>query len=279
MIRIIPVLMILFFASCGKEASVEKKEASPEDSTVNTGGLLTRFVTKYNGSSDSVVYTFQYDNNKRLKSFSTLQPDDDQNIIEQSYRYYRNASGLVERYVEYATAVINNIRYEDSAVYHLYLNGGRYDHAIREVLNLPDPVIKDSVVYEYDGSGRINTVHITRYEDNAWAEFQKAIYSYDANGNITQVVLTFEDPGDLHQVITLQYSDKSAAANFGNEMLFNGLFAPGFCGPNTMLGFDNPEGPDKYAFSYEYSSSGKPVKGIQTDLLNGGTANFYYYYQ
>jgi hypothetical protein len=46
-----------------------------------------------------------------------------------------------------------------------------------------------------------------------------------------------------------------------------------------MLGFDNPEGPDKYAFSYEYNSDGKPVKGTQTDLLNGSTAQLYYYYQ
>ncbi|MBN8857303.1 MAG: hypothetical protein J0H29_02880 [Sphingobacteriales bacterium] len=278
-VRLIPVLMALFFASCGKEASVEKKEA-PEDSTENKDGLLTRFVTKYNGGSDSLVYTFQYDNNKRLKIFNMSGPDNDHKyIIEQSYRYYRNASGLVERYVEYATAVINNIRYEDSAVYHLHLNGGKYDYAIREVLDLPGPVIKDSVIYGYDANGRIINVHALRYEGSAWTEFQKALYNYDVKGNITQVTLTFDDPDDPPQVITAQYSDKSAAADFGNEILLNGLFAPELCGPNSLLGLDNPEGPDKYSFSYEYNSSGKPVKGTQTDLLNGGTAQLYYYYQ
>ena len=277
-VRLIPVLMVLFFVSCGKEASVEKKEEAPEDSTDNKGGLLKKFVTRYNSGSDSSVYTFQYDNNKRLTSFNTSERDD-QYVIEQSFRYYRNASGLVERYVEYATAVINNIRYEDSSVYHLHLNGEKYDYAIRDVLDLPDPVIKDSVKYGYDGNGHINTVHILRYEDNTWAEYQKALYSYDAKGNITQATLTFDDPDDPPQVIKVQYSDKSAAANFGNEILLNGLFGPGFCGPNSMMGFDNPEGPDKYAFSYEYNAAGKPVKGTQTDLLNGGVAQLYYYYQ
>jgi len=279
-VKFIPVLLAVFLVSCGKEASVEKKEQAPEDSTANKGGLLTRFVTKYNGGSDSLVYTFQYDNNKRLKSFSLSQPDDDhQYMIEQSYHYYRNDAGLVSRYEEYISAVINNTRYGDTAVYYLSLKDGKYDRASRRVSDLPNHQVLDSVVYGYDGNGHINMVRISRHEGSSWTEVQKAVYSYDAKGNITQVTLTFEDPDDPPQVIKVQYSDKNAAANFGNEMLLNGLFAPGLCSPNSMLGFDNPEGPDKYAFSYEYNSSGKPVKGTQTDLLNGGTAQLYYYYQ
>lgn len=211
---------------------------------------------------------------------NTSGPDEDhQYIIEQSYRYFRNDAGLVERYEEYASAVINNIRYGDTAVYYLELKDGKYYRASRIVSDFPDPPIQDSVVYGYDGSGRINTVRISRNNGLAWTEFQKALYSYDAKGNITKVTLTFDDPDDPPQVITAQYSDKSAAAHFGNEMLLSGLFAPGFCGPNSMMSFDNPEGPDKYVFNYEYGSSGKPIKGTQTDLLRAGTAELYYYYQ
>lgn len=282
--RIIPILMIPLFISCGKERSFEQRDQTPDDTTGtpgNTSGLLIRMVTKYNNNQDSSVSSLQYDSEKRLIRLSQTSPDDNhQYIIDQSYRYYRNASGLVERYVEYMTAKINNnIMYEDSVVYHIHLNGDKYDYALRDVPDIPNPPIKDSIIYGYDANGRINTVHIIRFDGNTWAEYQKALYTYDANGNITQVALTFEDQSDPPQVIKIQYSDKSTAANFGNEMLFDGLFPPGFCGPNSIQSFENPEGPDKFTFSYEYNSSGKPVKGTQNDIINGGSAEIYYYYQ
>lgn len=282
--RILPILMIPLFISCGKEKSFEQKEQTPADTTGtpgNTTGLLIKMVTKYNSSQDSSVSILQYDSEKQLIRISQTGPDDDhQYILEQSYRYYRNASGLVERYVEYAAARSNNlIVYEDSIVYHMHLNGDKYEYALRDVPDIPNPPIKDSIVYSYDANGRINNVLALRYMNGSWGHYQKAVYTYDANGNITQAALTFEDQNYPPQVIKIQYSDKSSAANFGNEMLFSGLFPPGFCGANTIQSFDNPEGPDKYTFSYEYNSSGKPVKGTQIDIINGGSAELYYYYQ
>ncbi|MCC6286661.1 MAG: hypothetical protein IT249_02140 [Chitinophagaceae bacterium] len=287
-----PIYIITFFifllTACSKEKSIEQKVQNPDDSTGNLAkGLLVRVVGKKDGASDSAIYTLSYDSDKRVKNmFTTSVGVIDEQYGESEMRYYRNSSGMIDRYVRVEKVRYNNtVQYDDSIVYKLYYNGTHYTYAIRVVPDLPDTPITDSIVYSYDGNDRISTVVIWRHDDdndNKLFEFQKTVYAYDGNGNIKSMSITFKDDvnsNDPAQVLNFTYGDKSSPLNLGVDGSLEGFVSYGFSCPNNLLTMENPDVPEKVSYAYEYGGGTKPVKAVETDLLTNKKTNISYYYQ
>ncbi|MFT3748134.1 MAG: hypothetical protein QM768_07445 [Agriterribacter sp.] len=277
------------FASCSKEKSFEQKVQNPADTTgIPANGLLVKTVTKKDGASDSTVCVFTYDANKKIKNiFNTSVNVIDEQYGESETRYYRNSTGMIERYVRVEKVRYNNtIPYDDSVVYKLNYNGPHYTYAIREVPNLPDPPVKDSIVYSYDSKDRIATVVVWRHDENngnALFEMQKTAYTYDDKNNITKMSITFKDDintNDSPQILSFTYGDKFSALDLGTDGgALEGFTSYGFSSPNNLLRMDNPDVPQKFSYDYEFNAKSKPVKAVETDLLTNEKVTIFYYYQ
>ncbi|MBN8788829.1 MAG: hypothetical protein J0I84_17220 [Terrimonas sp.] len=284
-------IIILFFVvcSCSKEKSFEQKVQNPGDSTGTPAtGLLVRAVGKRGGAQDSTIYTFTYDSNKKIKTiFTTTVGLVDEQYSESETRYYRNSSGMLDRYVRAESVRFNNrVDYDDSIVYKLHYNGTHYIYSTREIPNFPDPPVKDSIVYSYDNKDRISTVVVWRKDElngNQLFELQKTVYTYDTKNNIAEMSITFKDhidTDDPPQVLTFTYGNKFSALDLGIDGgALEGFISYGFSSPSNLLGMDNPDIPQRISYSYEFDNNSKPVKAVETDLLTNEKINISYYYQ
>ncbi|MBX3253175.1 MAG: hypothetical protein KF862_03450 [Chitinophagaceae bacterium] len=278
---LIMLLGTLLLFSCSKEGSFER---DTDDPVVPEGGLLTKTITKEDGSTDSIVTTFFYDSEKRIRKINTLHVSTDDLNIEAEYRYYRNSSGLVERYVEFARFLDNGVPlYEDSVIGIVHNNGTQYTYSIFKGLNLSGDPFSDSAVYAYNNKGQLSDYKLYDIDyDNREFVSHHTTYSYDAKDNISIIRMEFKDDSqsnDPPQIISLQYDDKVSAMNFGSDMLLTGFYSLGLCNPSNETRYEDPSQSSSINMSYEYNNINKPVKSIQTDVSGGRKATMNYYYQ
>jgi hypothetical protein len=277
------LVVIFFFAACGKEKSIEQSRNTPTDSSAT--GLLVKMVYKPKGSLDSTVEILTYDQNKKIKNiFQTFVYVATKMTDEIDVRFYRNSFGMITRYVS-AEKIrdTNTVVYNDSIVYTLYSEGSHYKYAIRTVPNLPDPPIKDSLVYSYDSKDRISSVVAWRHDEtngNQLFEYQKTVYTYDGNSNIAKMNITFKsdiNTNDPPQVINFTYDDKVSPLDIKSEGLLGGYL--GYNSPNNVLTVNDLDTPQKVSYTYQYNSKTQPVSAVETDLITNNITNITFYYQ
>lgn len=275
---------ILFFISCSKEKSFEKRKAD----TDNPGPLLVKMTMQYAGASYTGVTTLSYDNNKKLASIKNrYEGEVNDPYIEEEYVYYRNSKAVVERLVTIGDIYDEdgNFMIRDSVVLNLhYTGGGRYTYGIRTSLNIANETIKDSIIYIYNDKERIAQVKVLRKApgSSAYADEQVTAYTYDGKGNITTMAIRFADYGVLNppQIINFQYNDKLSPADFGDEALLNGFVMDGLNSPYCLTGINDDTEPDNsWDMSYEYNDLNKPAKGVYSNPVTQETISYSYFYQ
>ena len=273
----------LFFISCSKEKSFEKRKAD----TDNKGPLLVKVTMQPVGASYTIVAMLAYDNNKKLVNMKNeLEGEVDEPYAEEESVYYRNAKSMIERMV----VVMNfydesgDFQGRDSVLLNLHFtSGGQYTYGVRTILSSSSDPVTDSIVYSYTDKDRIGLVKIFRKETNgnAYSDEQTTSYVYDVDGNITAISIKFNVNGqDPPQVLTFQYNDKFSPVNFGDEALLNGLVMEGFNSPNCLSGMNDPSEPDaSWEMSYDYNDFNKPAKGVYNNAVTQEKINLTYFYQ
>lgn len=271
----------LLFISCSKEDSFERPTDEPP---VPQGGLLSKTVAKDDGATDSTVTTFFYDSNKKIRKINSLPVGIADDIyFETEFRYYRNSTGLVERYVEFYRLWDGSMPLGvDSVIVIIYNNGTQYTKAIIEGRDLGGDPFKDSATYSYNDKGQISEFkkYSTDMDDIEFLE-DHTTYTYDSKGNITIMQLDFEDNSQSNnptQIISFLYDDKVGAINMGPDGLLTGLFPGAFSSVSNVVKMDDSVN-GTATLAYEYNSTNQPVKSIQTDVTSGDKATMTYYYQ
>lgn len=273
---------ILFFISCSKEKSFEKRKAD-----TNAGPLLIKVISQSTDASYSAVTTFGYDSQKRLVNLKNeFEGAVNEPYIEQEYRYYRNAKGFIERMVDVWDIFdeSGNFQSKDSVVLNLHgTSGGKYVYGIRTFLHSPDDWTKDSIVYSYNDKGRIALINIFRMDsnNNAYTGEQTTMYTHDGKGNIATMTIKFSANGqDPPQVISFRYNDKLSPMNFGDEALLNGFALEGLNSPYCLSGINDPSEPDaSWEISYDYNDFNKPATGVYSNTVTQEKINLIYFYQ
>lgn len=275
---------VLFFTSCSKEASFEKKKANINDK----GPLLVKVTMQPDGATYTGVITLTYDNNKKLVNIkSELEGEVDEPYIEQEIVYSRNSEGVIERLVQIEDIYDEdgNFMLKDSVALTLYLTGsGQYRHGIRISFNINNDQVRDSIIYTYNDKERIAQVKVLRKlpGSNVYADEQVTGYTYDEKGNISVMMIQFADYGVLNppQAISFQYNDKLSPMNFGNEALLNGFIMDGLNSPHCLTGISDVTEPDhSWNMSYEYNDLNRPVKGVYNNPVTQEKMNYTYFYQ
>lgn len=275
---------MLFFISCSKEESFEKKKADDD----NKGPLLVKTTMQPSGASYLVTATFKYDDKKRLLNVK----NDYEGIVNEPYSeqessFIRNDKGMINTITDIWNVYDedNNLLWRDSVALNLnFTPEGKYTYGIRVFLDTDNKKISDSIAYEYNSKGRISQVKIFRKTgDNAeYKDFQNTGYAYDEKENITTMTIRFfENDPDPQQVLNFQYNDKISPMNFKDEALLNGLLMEGGNTPHCLTGIRDLTAPENNCdISYdEYNKFEKPVKATYIYLSTQEKVNYTYFYQ
>lgn len=260
--------------SCQKE--VDDIFANNGNNNNNTG-LLVKTVTK--DGSDSTVVTYSYDNSNRITGVHTIEISNGvASIVNETV--VRNSQGIIQKIIakspdlaQYGLdSLVTNVRYDAAS-----------RHYTSRVFNLSISgftVLSDSIVYSYDGSGKI--IAMADYSsglgnDNA-ASFE---FTY-AGANITTMKLYDINSGSPVLTLTqlFEFDTKPSPLVLGNEaFVLNG--SPEWYSSNNIIKITaNLVGdPDTHILNYNftYNTFNKP---LSADLINegqpGGTITYYY---
>jgi hypothetical protein len=254
-------LVSLFFFSCGKEQSVEKKIQEPIDSTdiPVSGTLLIREVSRQNGAADSTVLTFGYDAQKKITKMKTSQEGmGNQIYANEELRFYRNSNGVVERFVDHVTYYNAGLD-PDSVVYIVHHNDqGKFTYAIRTLHSSNWNDGRDSLVYGYNDKGLISLFQaFSLGDDGNYFESHRSQYTYDARNNVTVFTILFRDDAnstDPAQVFNFEYDDKVSTVNFGNDSCIPGLYLTGLASSSNMVKLEEIGGENQSStYNYTYN--------------------------
>lgn len=275
---------MLFFISCSKEESFEKKKADDD----NKGPLLVKTTMQPSGASYLVTVTFKYDDKKRLLNVK----NDYEGIVNEPYSeqessFIRNDKGMINTITDIWNIYDedNNLLWRDSVALNLnFTPEGKYTYGIRVFLDTDNKKISDSIAYEYNSKGRISQVKIFRKtgDNPEYKDFQNTGYAYDEKENITTMTIRFfENDPDPQQVLNFQYNDKISPMNFKDEALLNGLLMEGGNTPHCLTGIRDLTAPENNCdISYdEYNKFEKPVKATYIYLSTQEKVNYTYFYQ
>ena len=293
------LLSALIFASCGKEASFEQPVVNQpvtdtsvvvSDTTVlaDNGGLLKRMITQYEGESDSMIYSFRYDNKSKLIEYygvNSGKPADD-NMYSALLQFHRNDKGLVDeiKLQTYFYDVSGNPAIHWNADYKIYFDAtkSKYKYALVTGDGENQP-ITDSIVYSYGGDNRLSPISVYYLKEDDTAHFRHSYeYIYNSQGNITKRVLTsVRDYPNTEELENSEfaYDDKLNPLNVGEEMLLTSeIIFPAFPTTNNITTFSNNAYPENnFTVQYTYNSHNKPTAAIWT-YLDGTKMTIKYYY-
>ncbi len=273
---------ILFFISCSKEESFEKKRTDTNDK----GPLLVKVTMQPDGATYTGVVTLLYDDHKKLLNIkSKLEGEVDEPYIEQEIVYHRNSEGVIEQLVQIEDIYdeSGNLLLKESATLNLHVTGsGQYTYGIRTFSDSAGE--RDSIIYTYNNKGHIAQVKVLRKASNSnvYADEQVTGYTYDEKENISVMTIQFADYGVLNppQAIGFQYNDKLSPMNFGDEALLNGFIMDGLNSPHCLTGISDATEPDhSWYMSYEYNNLNRPVKGVYNNPVTQEKMNYAYFYQ
>jgi hypothetical protein len=276
------ILTTIFLFSCQKEGDFSNGNGGSGGGGTS-GTLLVKTVSKT--GSDSVVTVYTYNSNKKLineKRVGMSAGIDEGN----EYRYYRNASGIITRYVQInavlATSGIDSV----TTIVHYNASSSRYTSTVQEI-SLSGFSVLDSSVFVYDANGKV--IRSDLYQSiplsgSGYDLTEKLKYTYAANGNISQYDIYDASSGTDDLIATVKYTFDTKT----NPLILNGeAFAIGHPdwvsvnnGTNVeIIDITDPSNNQTIIFTYTYNNANRPVTAVSTQNPGAIVRNYTFYYQ
>src|SRR5437773_7737024 len=266
-----------FLSSCQKEI---------DPSIINGGGggggststLLVKIVTKT--GSDSSVQEFSYNSSGRIIGYKLSGVQSGQ-PIDFSLSYVRNGSSVIQKQILKSNDLVAIGVDSIVTVVNYDVGNNRYKSGV-SVFVLLGLSIRDSIAFQYDGTGRLaseidytdvgsgmipSTKTEYSYAGNNLAG--EKIYSYDTNGSTFQLENTYTYEYDS-KINPLQFATEGAVLNMNPFYSANNI-------TRTTLVASDPA--DNYVSveTFTYTLSNRPA--TSTSVTGSDTSTTTYYYQ
>lgn len=272
-------LSCLLLFSCQKERSADRTDSG---NGTASGELLTKTIAKT--STDSLVSVYTYDADKKLIGLKITGTDQGADASRE-FKYYRNASGIITHYSATSPDLVANGIDSLLTIIHYDNATSRYTSYVLNI-NILGYVQLDSVVYEYDGSGRITGERLYESPSGAGNDYYysgKVNYTY-TNGNISQLDLYDYDQSGAETfsgTSKYQFDSKINPAQFGNEGIILGH--PEWASANNVTNgqLSDSNGPvdnQTVTITYTYNND-KPATSVTSLIPDNTTTNTSFYYQ
>jgi hypothetical protein len=206
--------------------------------------------------------------------------------VDNYRRFYRDAAGRIIRIatkippqngIETDT-VFMNVHYPNASTFN-------YDYTVQKI-SVSGFDVYDSTTYTYNNNNQITEGYTHQYNPILGpVQDLRAVYSYDASGNLVKMEGYNNASGQMELVSTfnLEYDDKTNPLAFDKQGLLVTAGTPNTSKNNvTVMTFTDVatnEDSQVLNFAYTYGSNGLPSKVIQTDQSGSNpvtTTTFYY---
>lgn len=276
------IITILFLVSCQKEINWSTNGGS---GTISPGNLLVKSVAK-NGP-ESVVTDYTYNTNKKIVNEKITGISQGINAGNE-VRYYRNASGIIIRYVQInPNLVAAGI---DSVTTYVNYNAAssRYISYVSE-FGLFGFTVRDSTAIIYNAGGKVSQAEQYQKVPFLGTGYEISLrvkYMYDAKGNMTQQDFYSVDPVSMAEdpVSTIKYTfdTRLAAIKFDNEAYAIGK--PDYISVNNPTKFEfidinTPSNGFAINNIYTYNGNNKPATAVSTRTPGAVVNNITFFYQ
>jgi hypothetical protein len=269
---ILAVLSVGLF-SCQKEV---------KDIFSNTGGnangtRLTKTIEKM--GADSVVTVYGYNSSGKIIKADIVDVESGQ-AYELSLTYVRNGAGVIQKQIlessDFASVGIDSI----VSIVSFDAGSNRYKGSVTDFSLLGIPLL-DSVVFQYDASGRLTSE--IDYNDVGFGYLPswKKEYTYNGSNLATEKYYSFDlTSGDfvLEDTSSYEYDSKINPLQFAVDAPVLNLY-PFYSANNlTKLTYVASDPADNFTstISYTYNSSNRPLTDVTTTGSDVSSTTYYY---
>jgi hypothetical protein len=276
------ILSSFIIISCQKEIDFEfKKENIPLDTSGRS--LLLKVVNRSQGSPDSMIILFKYDNLKMLIEYDVSGTWS--GFITENYKIVRNSQGNIYKVRSTITdpsgiETTNSTLFYDSPGTHVMYKIGTISGIGSD--------IRDSTVYQYNIKNKITQQRIFQSYPGStpYLEVMRSNYVYDGNNNLIEATNYTDYLGSgnlqLDVVSTFGYDTNKNPMQFDNESIVIGRFLIGIPSKNNITReiIQYPQDPQRNEIrdhAYTYNTAGYPLTDITT--LEGNRQQLTFYYQ
>lgn len=276
------IFIVFSFVACQKEASLELGNGGPTGpDTLVASNVLTRAVSKV--GNDSIARLFNYDARRKLTSFKAITAI---NTFYQrvEHNVARNGNGIIEN----LTVVSNNGSATENTNYIIKYNPtmGRYTSK-EGLITVSGQTLKDSTVFSYDGSKRLNQLEVffVDPDNGAYLGVTKILYTYNGNNNISKISTYGYDETSNGYVLyydqEYEYDGQINPLPLNHEAII--FDEPTLSSLNNVTkqkitSYDDPNDNELITYTYTYNSEKKPLSGI-INSQNSGDMPITFYYQ
>lgn len=277
-------LVIIMLTSCQKEISGDILNGGGGGGNTTTG-LLIKTVQKT--GQDSLVTTYTYNSNKKITGLTQTGTDEQGNVVNREYRYYRNSSGIITSYTGIDADLVSAGVDSVSVIVHYNSSTSRYTS---NVLNLTASglTLLDSSAFVYDGTGKIIAENAYESPSGNGSDYYlsgKIDYTYDASGNITQLEIHDLDisGAEIFTATTkLNYDTRNNPLHFGMEGFAVGhqeWASPNNISSEALSDSNGPADDQILSIIFTYNSNSEPATGQTTVMPDNIIFNTSYFYQ
>ena len=270
---IIPILTIVLF-SCQKE--VDFANGGGGGSTGVT--RLVKTVTKY--GSDSIVYNYIYNSSGKIIGVNISGSDGGQ-PIDYRLNYVRNSAGIIQKQILKSNdfislgidSIVSIVSYDAA--------NNRYKNSV-SVLSFLGLSVRDSIVFQYDGSGKyISEIDYNDvgagYESSWKKEYIYSVsnlgsekyYSYDAISSSFVLEETSVYSYDS-KINPLQFISDAPVLNMNPFYSANNIIT------ETYTDATDPSNNYVSNVTYVYNSSNRPTSSTEVSGPDTYTTTYYY---
>lgn len=291
--RLVPFFLVmttLAMSSCQKELGpltdetiVTPPVTDPDTVKPVTGSdllvKLQRDFSYNSGDKESRTAQFTWNSNKKLMKYAETGTDADENAVSIHYRFERDANDKVTKAVQYDFPEKAGV---DSIVYSVTYQSGTEKLAyVKDVQYAQGFILKDSIVYVYDGNGRVSQkeTYFAVGLNGVLAKNTRQVYTYDSNGNLTKLVQAAYNSADNIYVQSATYNYTYGAyktpMQLGVEAFIVSSLTDWISPYYTSASVQRTE-TGTYTYDFKtalYTSTNKPVQVAITQSQSGGTGN------
>lgn len=243
----------------------------------STGTRLIKTVDK--SGSDSTVTVYGYNSSGKIISADFAGIDSGQ-AFDLNIRYVRNSSNIIQQQIIKSSdfsalgidSLVTAVRYDQGT--------NRYINAVSSFILFGLP-LADSIVFQYDGSGRMVTEIDYTDVGFGYAPATKKEYTYTGSNLATEKVYQYDFSSStysLEDTYTFEYDTKVNPLQFATDAPVLNLYP--FYSANNVVKTTYVSSDPTYNFvsteSYTYNSSSRPVTDISTTGSDITTTTYYY---
>ena len=259
---------ILFLLSCKKE-----------NDSVNGGGAnntrLIRMVAK--SGSDSSVSEFSYNSSGKIVGYK-LSGVESGGPLDLRLTYVRNSSDIIQKQIlksnNLAALALDSI----VTIVNYDAGNNRYKNATSVVV-LFGISIKDSIVFQYDGGGRL-TSEIDYTDAGAGMQpSSKTEYTYVGNNLAGEKYYSYTSTYQLEETYTYEYDSKINPLQFVPDaavLNMNPFYSANNVTKTTYVDATDPTNNYVSTDTYTYTSVNRPAMSISVTGANSTTTTYYY---